>query len=670
MIIASANQVEHYIGSNQILKAVTFELHDGDRVGLIGLNGSGKSTLLRLLAGLDRADEGQLSLRKGIRVSYLAQIQAEAEGSSGTLYDRLAHGFREMRDIGAKLAEAERLMADPELAEDANRMNKLLSRYAEWQEAFEKGGGYEMDARIRQVASGLGIRADQFDSPYAGLSGGEKTKAGLAAVLIERPDLLLLDEPTNHLDLAGVEWLEGYLSSYPGTCLIVSHDRYFLDQVVTKIIELEDGESSLYLTTYSGYVKEKEERLLKEFAEYQEQQKQIRKMKESIRQLQEWGGLGGDKRFFTRAASIQKAIDRMEKRKRPVLDRKTAAFDLQMMERSGRKTLVLREVLKSYGSRSILNGVTAELEFGEKIALVGTNGSGKTTLFKLVLGEAAPDGGQLTLGAQVEAGYLAQEAVPSDRTESVLDYYRKEAELEEGVARGRLARYLFYGQDVFKSVASLSGGEWTRLRLALLVERKPNLLLLDEPTNHLDIASREALEETLEDYPGSLLLISHDRYLINKLAQKVWELRQGSLTVYHGNYENFREKSGSRSSAEAAGAESADSGSDCDKSRLIEAKRAAGSREEQAGLKRNERGPRSDLPGKASANNLVERIARLEVEIEQHEARAAMLEADLLSPQLQEDTKRLQRVWEEKEALNRQIQEYYEEWALMTEEGQ
>jgi ATP-binding cassette subfamily F protein 3 len=346
------------------------------------------------------------------------------------------------------------------------------------QERFEREGGYELDARIDQVANGLRIAKGFYERSFASLSGGEKTKITLASQLIGKPDLLLLDEPTNHLDLAGVEWLEDYLKHYDGACIIVSHDRYFLDLVVTKIVELEDGESTTYHSSYSGYVKEKEVRLLQQFADYQEQQKVIRKMKETIKQLIEWGRIGGNEKFFRRAFSMQKALDRMEKLKRPVLDPKAADFDLKPEDRSGRKVLRFENVTKRYGEKTLLEQARGSLEYGEKVMLVGHNGSGKTTLLKMLLGEVQPDSGELELGARVDIGYLAQQAYPSDNKKSVLAYFCEEAKLEEGEARGRLAAYLFYGADVFKAVSSLSGGEWTRLRLALLVLRKPNLLIL------------------------------------------------------------------------------------------------------------------------------------------------------------------------------------------------
>jgi ATP-binding cassette subfamily F protein 3 len=419
----------------------------------------------------------------------------------------------------------------------------MLKHYAELQERFESGGGYEMDARMNQVTNGLRISSEQFNRRFSSLSGGEKTKVGLAALLIERSNLLLLDEPTNHLDLTGVEWLEAYLNAYEGTCIIVSHDRYFLDRVVTKIVEIEDGEAFVYHTNYSGYLQEKDERLLLQFASYQEQQKKIKHMKETIKRLEEWGRIGDNGKFFRRAASMQKALDRMEKVKRPDLEPKTVDFELKQADRSGQKVLTMERVSKSYGGRLILNGIEQSLQYGNKVALIGNNGSGKSTLFKLLLGQEMCDEGSVTLGSRIEIGYLSQEEKPpQDRKKTVLQVYREEAGLEEGEARGILAGYLFYGGDVFKAVHLLSGGEWTRLRLAILMHKQPNFLLLDEPTNHLDISSREALEAALEDFPGTVLVVSHDRYFINRIAQQVWELHDGKLTGYLGNFDAYKEK--------------------------------------------------------------------------------------------------------------------------------
>ncbi len=548
MLTVNCQNVKKYNAAQLVLENVTFELLHGEKAALVGRNGCGKTTLLRMVAKLDNPDEGMLSVRKNARIGYLQQIPG-AEAST-TVREVLETGFRELLDCRERMRVLESAMSSPDTSPE--QLETQLAEYAKLQERFEREGGYELDARIDQVAQGLGIPDEWYGRTYHSLSGGEKTKVGLASQLLREPELLLLDEPTNHLDMAAVEWLEEFLRKYAGTCLIVSHDRYFLDRVVTKIVELEDGESTVFHTDYTGYVKEKEELLIRQFADYQEQQKEIKKMRETIKQLLEWGRIGDNGKFFRRAANMQRALDRMEKLKRPAVDRKEAEFGLQPLERSGKQVVVMDGVRKQYEQRAILGGVSGELLYGEKVMLIGDNGSGKSTLLKLILGEVLPDSGSVRVGSRVEAGYLAQQQAPTHPGQSVLDYFRTEAGMEEGEARSRLAAYLFYGAEVFKSVGQLSGGEWTRLRLALLVHRKPNLLILDEPTNHMDIASREALEEALEDYPGTILIVTHDRYLINRLAQKIWELDRGTLGVYLGGFDEYKEESVKRKARNTA----------------------------------------------------------------------------------------------------------------------
>ncbi|MGG4216961.1 ribosomal protection-like ABC-F family protein [Paenibacillus jamilae] len=540
MHIINGQQLKKYHAANLILDGATFDIHKGEKVGLIGRNGSGKTTLLRLIARLSHPDEGQLVIAKDTRIGYLPQIPAEFD--SFTVYEPLAYAYRELRDCRNQMSTLEREMSDPMVAANPGLLEKLLQTYASLQEHFERNGGYEIDANIDQVADGLRIPRAMYTRNFGSLSGGEKTKIALASQLIGRPDLLLLDEPTNHLDLKGLEWLEQFLQGYTGACVVVSHDRYFLDRVAGKIIELEDGEAFTYYTNYSGYIKEKEERLLLQFEDYKEQQKRIKKMKEAIRRLEEWGRNGDNEKFFKKAASIRKALERMELVKRPVLDPQGAEFNLKLEDRSGRRVLQFEGITKAYGERQILNGATGSLEFGEKVALLGDNGTGKTTLLKLLLGQEGVDAGTVQWGARVEYGYLAQQERERDSRATVLAYFKEEAGLEEGEARGQLAKYLFYGADVFKPVSMLSGGEWSRLRLALLVMKKPNLLVLDEPTNHLDIDSREALEEALSTYTGTVLAISHDRYFVNKLAERVWELENGKLSFYLGGFDEYRAK--------------------------------------------------------------------------------------------------------------------------------
>ena len=534
--------VKKYYGADLVLSDVSFEIGEAEKVGLIGRNGTGKTTILQLLDRASAPDEGELFIRRGATVGLLAQVPSAGDGA--TVYDVLAEGYEQVRCWEREMKEMEAKMSDPAVCVDERAMQLLLNQYGQLMERFEQAGGYEMEASIRRVAAGMGIAAEQFGRPFASLSGGEKTKVGLAALLLKRPDILLLDEPTNHLDMAAIEWLEAFLESYPGVVVVVSHDRYFLDRVVGKIIEIEDGEAFVYYTNYSGYQKEKEERLLQQFADYQEQQKKIKKMQETIKQLIEWGNRANPPNpgFHRRAASMQKALDRMVKIKRPLLERRAMDLTLKQEDRSGKQVIVLDRVSKAFGDRELLRGTSALLLYGERVALMGGNGAGKSTLMKMIIGEIPHDEGEIRLGSRVDIGYLAQEESPPAEDSTVLRYFCDALAMEEGEARGELARFLFYGSDVFKRVSQLSGGEWSRLRLALLMYRKPNLLLLDEPTNHLDIDSREALEEALDSFPGTLLVISHDRYFMNRVVQKLWMLEQAELTVHLGNYEECREK--------------------------------------------------------------------------------------------------------------------------------
>ncbi|WP_088832174.1 ribosomal protection-like ABC-F family protein [Paenibacillus tyrfis] len=650
-MIVNCQNIKAYHGAQLVLEDVNLDIQQGERIGLIGRNGSGKSTLLQLIAGQLRPDAGQLTVRRGTRIGYLTQIPAEFEGR--TVYDVLALGHRELLECRLKMTELEKLMSEPDAVDGPDRLAGWLEQYAALQEKFEREGGYELDAVIERVADGLRIDRGSYTQTYATRSGGEKTRINLASQLIRKPELLLLDEPTNHLDLHGVEWLEDYLTQYDGSCLIVSHDRYFLDRVVTKIVELEDGESQSYFTNYTGYIKEKEARLLQQFADYQEQQKKIKKMTETIKQLETWGRIGDNGKFFRRAASMQKALDRMEKLKRPVLEAKSADFGLTQADRSGRKVVTLEGIGKSYGSRKLLDAVDGALAYGDKVMLIGKNGSGKSTLFKLILGEETVDEGRFEWGARVDIGYLAQQEYPDAPKKSVLDYFRSEAGLEEGEARGILAKYLFYGPDVFKSVNLLSGGEWTRLRLALLVLRKPNLLLLDEPTNHLDIASREALEEALETFPGTVLAISHDRYFINRLAGRIWELDHGRITVYLGSFDEYQEKRKQRGSS--GGIFAVQSG-DATPPTAVKAKPAV-----PASAQGRADG-RGKAPDRSRERDMLERS------IAEAEERLAAIDAAMQEQEAGTDALLLSERWAEREAAQEELDRLYEQWLAEGEE--
>ncbi|MEF2968254.1 ABC-F family ATP-binding cassette domain-containing protein [Paenibacillus sp. M1] len=655
MMIQCAH-IQKYYGAELVLSDVTFEIKEGEIVGLIGRNGTGKTTLMSLLTGADVPDQGQLMIRKDASVGSLAQIPDY--GSEKSVYDVLQSAFRPLLEAKEEMRRLEQEMSAASSAGQESRLELLLKQYGALQEAFERGGGYGIEADIDRVAGGIGIPPEQYDRPFSTLSGGEKTKVGLAVILLQNPDILLLDEPTNHLDMAAIEWLEGFLRGFGGTVVVISHDRYFLDAVAEKIIELEDGEAFTYHCNYSKYKEEKEARLLQQFADYQEQQKKIKKMQETIKQLIEWGNRSNPPNpgFHRRAASMQKALDRMVKLKKPILERKRIDLQLEQNDRSGKDALILSEVGQSAGGRVLYRGVSHTLRYGEAAALIGGNGAGKSTLLKSILGFAGPDEGEIRIGARVEVGYLAQESAPADEEGTVLQYFRDELGMETGEARNQLARFLFYGSDVFKKVCSLSGGEWTRLRLAILMYRKPNLLLLDEPTNHLDIDSREALEEALEEYPGTLLTVSHDRYFINKIASQVWLLEDGRLSVTPGDFDDFRAER-LKSAAAPGGAGGA--------------KAASGGTAAQAPLERPAAGARSGAdtaPGRKPKAANPAGVAKLERDIAAAEAELAALDAAMLEPEAACDAARLAELLAAREELQHTVDDMLERYFGMLEE--
>ena len=393
-----------------------------------------------------------------------------------------------------------------------------------------------------KVANGLQV-TELFPRSFLELSGGEQTKVSLAYMLLQKPDLLLLDEPTNHLDLFAVEWLEQFLKEYNGTVMVISHDRYFLDEVVTKIFDLEDGEIHVYHTNYSRFVEEKEERLLQEFQAYQEQQKKIKKMKEAIKRLREWANQANppNEGLHKRARSMERALERMQKLKKPILERKQMGLQFEGQDRSGKDVVVMKEVSKGFADHPLFNEVNLHVRFQERAAIVGRNGTGKTTLLKLLLEQIEPDAGEIRIGSSVKIGYLSQHAY-GNRKSNVLEAFREYVAVTEGEARHILAKFLFYGPAVFKKVTQLSGGEKMMLRLSQLMYQDIKILILDEPTNHLDIESREVLEEALEQYNGTILAVSHDRYFLNKLFEKTYWIDEHKLFEFAGNYAWARQK--------------------------------------------------------------------------------------------------------------------------------
>ena len=537
MTICSVNNVTKSFGGNIIFENISLEIKNGERVGLVGRNGSGKTTIFQLLTGMESLDVGAIHMKKGTRIGHVAQIPKFDEGM--TVYDVLSSAFKTEKELEREMRALEKNMAE-ELEPSA--LQKLMERYGVIQEKFAFLDGYEIEANLMKVANGLQV-TELFPRSFLDLSGGEQTKVSLAYMLLQKPDLLLLDEPTNHLDLFAVEWLEQFLKEYNGTVMVISHDRYFLDEVVTKIFDLEDGEIHVYHTNYSQFVDEKEERLLQEFQAYQEQQKKIKKMKEAIKRLREWANQANppNEGLHKRARSMERALERIEKLKKPILERKQMGLQFEGQERSGKDVVLMKEVSKGFAGHPLFNEANLHVRFQERAAIVGRNGTGKTTLLKLLLEEIKPDAGEIRIGSSVKIGYLSQHAYGNMKS-NVLEAFREYVAVTEGEARHILAKFLFYGPAVFKKVTQLSGGEKMRLRLAQLMYQDINFLILDEPTNHLDIESREVLEEALEQYNGTILAVSHDRYFLNKLFEKTYWIDEHKLFEFAGNYAWARQK--------------------------------------------------------------------------------------------------------------------------------
>ncbi|AST91204.1 MULTISPECIES: ribosomal protection-like ABC-F family protein [Sutcliffiella] len=542
MITCSVNSVTKMYGGNTIFENISFEMKEKERVGLVGRNGCGKTTLLRLLANKEAVDGGQIHWKKGLEIGYLAQIPAFEQNL--TTKEVLQTAFADLITLEAKMKSLEVEMSR-ERNEDT--LQQLMNVYGNLQEQYSFRGGYEIDATIEKIVNGLNI-SSLLGKSFATLSGGEKTKVGLAISLLHEPDLLLLDEPTNHLDLTAVEWLGHFLRDYSGTVVVVSHDRYFLDEVVNKIIDLEDGEVTCYHTNFSGFVKEKEERLLNEFQAYEEQQKKIKKMKEAIKRLREWANRANppNEGLHKRARNMERALERMEKVKRPILNRKKMDFEMEANDRTGKDVITLRNVEKRFGDKLLFQHVNLHVMYKDRVAIIGENGTGKSTLIKLILRQIEADSGEVRVGSNVKIGYLSQHIFPNMKEETIIDVFRDEVRVTEGEARSILAKFLFYGPTVYRKVSQLSGGERMRLRLAQLMYQDVNVLILDEPTNHLDIDSREVLEEALEDFNGTILAVSHDRYFLNKLFEKIYWIQSGSVDCFVGDYDYAKKKMAER----------------------------------------------------------------------------------------------------------------------------
>lgn len=537
MIQLAVNKLRKYYGATMVLEDITFEIHKGEKIGIVGSNGCGKSTLLKIIMGIESYEKGMLSIQKGATLGYLEQMPLYPEGFK--VIDVLNTAFEEVDAVHKELGLLEKQLAEI----DECKIGKILNKYSELQSVYENLGGYEKEEKLSKVCTGLKISSEFKEKLFAQLSGGEKTTVILGKILLQNPDILLLDEPSNHLDFDAMEWLEAYLKEYKGTVIIVSHDRYFLDNVVTRIIEIEDMVCISYNGNYTYFAQEKERQLELHMHAFLEQQKKIKAMEKSISQLRDWGSRADNSKFFKRAASMQKLLNKLERIHKPVSEGEGLSIQASTVSRSGNDVIVVEDLCKRYGEKVLLDKAQMLIRNGETVVLIGANGCGKSTMIKILLGVEQADYGTASLGSSIKLGYLPQVITFKDENKTILECFREDLVITEGEARKYLAKYMFFGESVFARVGNLSGGERSRLKLAILMHSDVNLLILDEPTNHLDIGSREELEGFLKEFKGTLLFVSHDRYFINNIASRVVELSKGSLISYNGNYEYYKEKS-------------------------------------------------------------------------------------------------------------------------------
>ncbi|MFI8575510.1 ribosomal protection-like ABC-F family protein [Rossellomorea aquimaris] len=555
MLELKLNGIRKYMEATLVVEDVSLEVYEGDKVGIVGANGSGKSTILKLIAGIEPMnyypgypqtssygyDEGLIHMSRGATTAYLEQSPAYPEGLK--VIDVLNLAFEEMDAIEQEMRELEGQMQ----VLQGTDLEKALNKYSDLTQLFEVKGGYERDEKVSKVCTGLKLSEVFLERDFDLLSGGEKTTVVLGKLLIHQPDILLLDEPTNHLDMESIEWLEGYLKSYKGLVIIVSHDRYFLDNVVTKIMEIEDMRSISYKGNYSAFISQKEENMRIQYEHFREQQKKINRMEKTVLSLRDWAMRADNTKFFKRAASVQKKLDKLDRIDKPVFERRNMRLDVRAAERSGNETIKAVGLSKRYGDKMIFDNTDVMIHFGERVGMLGPNGSGKTTFLKMLVGEERQDEGKIEFGANVKAAYLPQKIAFNNEEVTVLDCFREDISILEGKAREYLAKFMFYKGTVFKKVKHLSGGERIRLKLAMLLFQDINLLILDEPTNHLDIDSIETLEAALDDFEGTIFFISHDRYFINRMAERIIAVEDYSLRSYHGNYDEYRREKEKRS---------------------------------------------------------------------------------------------------------------------------
>lgn len=537
MIVLSCKDISKSYGIRDVLKNITFSINEGDKVGIIGGNGEGKSTLFKIISKEISQDSGEIFIDKNRTIGYLTQhVDLDL---NNTIYDEMNLVFKELTDIENKLHTLEIKMNEPYDENKASYHEKIIKDYTTLQDLYSHKGGYTYKGEISRVLKGLGFLEEDFDKIIYTLSGGQKTRVALCKLLLKNPDIILLDEPTNHLDLQAIEWLEDYLKNYKGTVLVISHDRFFLDTVTNNTFEVINGHINCYNVSYTKFIEQRKKNYEAQLKAYNLQQAEIKRQEAIIEKFRSFNR----EKSIRAAESREKALDKMEKIDAPDKEKEATKIKFETSVKSGYDVLHIENLAKSYGDKKLFYNLNLDLKRSEKVALIGENGRGKTTLFKIILDSLSPDNGKVVLGTNVNVGYYDQEQSDLNLDKTILDEVWDEfPNLTTSKLRGALASFLFTGDDVFKIINTLSGGEKCRINLLKLMLSRSNLLLLDEPTNHLDIMSREALEDALLSYDGTLIVISHDRYFLNKVINRILELNEDGIKEFLGNYSYYQEK--------------------------------------------------------------------------------------------------------------------------------
>lgn len=642
MIILSCNNINKSFGVESILEDISFSVNEGDKIGIVGVNGTGKTTLFKIITGIYGYDSGDIYTAKNCRLGYLEQNTNLY--SDRTVYEEVLSVFSNLVQAEENLRKLEHEISEHSTTENTEELENMMNMYSKKLEEFEENNGYGYKSEVIGTLRGLGFRDDEMDKKVNVLSGGEKTRVLLGKLLLSKPSLLMLDEPTNHLDSESVEWLEAFLRAYNGTVMTISHDRYFLDQSVNRIFEISNRKLTTYNGNYTDYQKQSKIQKELEQKRYENQQREIKKQEESIERLKAYGR----EKHLKRARSKEKMLDKIDRLDRPDGDKKRAKFRFQRSHQSGRDVLQVEDISKSYNEKNIFKGVSFDIYRGEKVALIGPNGVGKSTLFKMIMGDEKKLTGEIHIGQNVEISYFHQEQKTLNLNNTIIDeIWDSNPKLNQTDVRNLLGAFLFYGEDVFKEIKTLSGGERARVAILKLMLSNSNLLLLDEPTNHLDIDSKEVLEEAIGNYDGTVFTISHDRYFINKIADKILVLNKEGITEYLGNYDYYLEKKKQQQEMQKI----------ADDNNVVGEKTKTKIKEERRKEKENKQ---NENERKKSLKNIENEITILEKQI-------AGLEILLCDEEIYLFPEKIAEVGREKNEYQRKLNELYDKWERMIE---